>query len=634
MAAEVCNGGTGKPLPQDLAALSDMINAQFAIQKQDVMAMLATQSESIISAVSKELRSAGASLSLPPLAIAPIGAASGEAQSLLTGQMPVLPDDPAGLQSFSADGFASSCVSTKDLEVAECSQEVKARQVSQNSESHLQRSPTEGHEDRAEQTARLSMSIADISTLRTKTKVLNDDTSCRSRIEQCLRSSTGEYTIALLIVGNAMMFGIQADYVISHNPDDLPVYFKYIEWFFCFAFTFELSLRLFCYRLDFFSCKNLDVGWNFLDTFLVVFAYVEEILDSFVADAPNISSARLLRLLRLLRMIRVLRVLRFFKDMRIMVTGILGSLKPLVWALLLLGLIIYMFSIIVLQLIQEEIHNLNASDVPHFSSLLRLMFTLFACISGGVDWADVADSVQGINPILGPLFIVFIAFSVFCVLNIVTGVFVDQSTRMAKDDEENMLLEEIESRKKWMKDIEVLFRQADTDHSGTLEFDEFQKLLSDMRVETLLKNIGVDLSKMSLRNVWEMLDFDNSGSIEMDSFAVGLQNLHGDAKSIDVSRLRHEVMKTQKKLARIVQLQEVAQEVLVRTFQQVQSGGPMVDSNIADSMATPGKSTAQEPLQLPAPPATCNATLGTPASMREGIQGSYESRAISMRFPL
>jgi len=219
----------------------------------------------------------------------------------------------------------------------------------------------------------------------------------------------------------------------------------------------------------------------------VSFSYIEQVVNGSVKDVSsdgvsNVATARLMRLLRLLRIVRVLRVLRFFKDMRIMVMGILHCLKPLVWALLLLGLINYIFAIIMLHLVHEDIEQLQS--LPHYTSFVRLMFTFFMCISGGVNWVDVADPMQRLHPMCAPLFVLYIVFSVFCVLNIVTGVFVERSSRMAQEDEEQMLIEEIEGRKKWMKEIEVLFTKADSDGSGELSFEEFSGTLSDIGAET------------------------------------------------------------------------------------------------------------------------------------------------------
>jgi len=75
-----------------------------------------------------------------------------------------------------------------------------------------------------------------------------------------------------------------------------------------------------------------------------------------------------------------------------------------------------------------------------------------------------------------------------------------------------------------------------------------------VKVETALKNCGIDLSKMTLRNVWEILDFDNSGDIEIEEFTLGLQQLHGDAKSIDIARLNHAVHKLHLKISEVARV--------------------------------------------------------------------------------
>lgn len=117
-----------------------------------------------------------------------------------------------------------------------------------------------------------------------------------------------------------------------------------------------------------------------------------------------------------------------------------------------------------------------------------------------------------------------------------------------------MLLEEIESRRKWINDVEAVFQQADEDDSGTIDYDEFLKVHEDIRLQTALKCMGVDLSKMKPSKVWEMLDFEQKGEIDVDAFASALQHFHGDAKSIDVARLMHELRCARKELKGLPQI--------------------------------------------------------------------------------
>ncbi|CAJ1427901.1 unnamed protein product, partial [Effrenium voratum] len=157
--------------------------------------------------------------------------------------------------------------------------------------------------------------------------------------------SVMEALAAVLILTNAVLFGIQADHAVK-NPGSEPTFFATANFVFTVLFTLELSVRVFREGKFLFSCYNPDIKWNIMDAILVAFGLFEEILTrSFsVTSAPNMSSARILRLLRLVRVARVLRVLRFFSDLRVMILGVLSSLKALMWALILLFFIIYIAS--------------------------------------------------------------------------------------------------------------------------------------------------------------------------------------------------------------------------------------------------------------------------------------------------
>jgi hypothetical protein len=367
----------------------------------------------------------------------------------------------------------------------------------------------------------------------------------RERLQLFLNRPTVEYSIATLIIANALTFGVQADYTFQHPHEGPPQSAQYLEWCFTVAFTVELCLRLAAYGWSFFSFSNADIAWNVLDLFLVLFAYVEQLLDSVLSSgAPNLSSARLVRLFRLLRIIRVLKVLRFFRAMRVMVMGILSSLKPLLRALLLLALIIYVFAIVIVQVLEEDLDQLKNNSGPRghfFTSFPRLMHSLFMCISGGVSWVEVSDPIAQVNAAFAPFFAMYVSFCVFCVLNIVTGVFVEQSTRMSKEDDENMVLDEIEGRRRWIKDIQGVFRKVDTDMSGTVNFSEFEEAHGDLAFQASMKHLGIDVAKVEPSKVWALLDIDDEGTIDIDTFAAGLQHMHGEAKSIHIARLMHEM---------------------------------------------------------------------------------------------
>lgn len=48
---------------------------------------------------------------------------------------------------------------------------------------------------------------------------------------------------------------------------------------------------------------------------------------------------------------------------------------------------------------------------------------------------------------------------------------------------------------------------------------------------------------MTTQQLWTLIDYDNSGMIDINEFADALMKLHGAAGAIDIARLRHETSK-------------------------------------------------------------------------------------------
>ena len=90
---------------------------------------------------------------------------------------------------------------------------------------------------------------------------------------------------------------------------------------------------------------------------------------------------KILRMVRLARILRIVKVVRFFSELRVMVNGVIGSAKSLIWALLLLILVNFLFGVLVMQLSVEYLENVGsrAEVLDYFGSLDRTMLTLPLC---------------------------------------------------------------------------------------------------------------------------------------------------------------------------------------------------------------------------------------------------------------
>eukprot|EP00933_Yihiella_yeosuensis_P050321 TRINITY_DN48102_c0_g1_i1.p1 TRINITY_DN48102_c0_g1~~TRINITY_DN48102_c0_g1_i1.p1 ORF type:complete len:332 (+),score=47.60 TRINITY_DN48102_c0_g1_i1:110-997(+) len=270
----------------------------------------------------------------------------------------------------------------------------------------------------------------------------------------------------------------------------------------------------------------------------------------------NVESLRLLRILRLARVARIIRVIRFFSELRVMVQGILGSARSLLWALVLLLLIIYLYAVTLLQLLSStaDANEAQTETKTHYGyrSLYATMVTLFMAISGGVDWQNCVQPLDDVHWLLGLSFMAYVFFTMFCCLNIITGIFVENASELRRLDEAEVLQAAKSERKRWVSEVVGLFGAfCSDDGSGEMTFDKFEQAFNnDMRTRTLLEKLGIHVDCTSAEELWELFDMDSSGQVDEEEFARGIKQFHGFARSIDLHRLHKEAKSLKKQLVK------------------------------------------------------------------------------------
>ena len=144
----------------------------------------------------------------------------------------------------------------------------------------------------------------------------------------------------------------------------------------------------------------------------------------------TLKAMRIVRLTRVLKTVQFVRLFRFVMALRTLVQSILHTMKALFWALLLLGLIIYVFAILFSQAVFDYKSDPANPELPadvldaatrYFGTLLTSMIALFMSITGGVSWEEVLKPLGYVSDFWKACFIWFIAFSYLAVLNVVTA---------------------------------------------------------------------------------------------------------------------------------------------------------------------------------------------------------------------
>jgi Ca2+-binding EF-hand superfamily protein len=346
--------------------------------------------------------------------------------------------------------------------------------------------------------------------------------------------------------------------------------FRVTNLFFIVVFVSELALRWVAEGCFFLSPKNLDFTWNAFDVLLVALSIFEEFLWAFSIKFMTFLFLRLARLLRLMRMLRAFKFIRELKELRIMVGGLMNCVKPLFWASVLIVSLTYMSAILICQILQEHSEdieesgqkqagpgtvNLQAFVEDNFPNLPWAMYTILEALLGGKDWGDIAHPFMEINYVLLFVLVGYILVGVFCLLNLVTAVFLEAATRI--DD----VRELVYAKKDWMATVHEFFtRSIDEleekedgldEQRGRLTKDKFSYLMAQKETVKFLEENGVDLCfehNSRYEELFDLMDEDVSGAIDVHEFIASLYHLKGAARALDV-QLEHQ--RTVKMLAEL-----------------------------------------------------------------------------------
>lgn len=372
-----------------------------------------------------------------------------------------------------------------------------------------------------------------------------------SSIHRFTTSRRFETFSTCVIVLNALFVGLQIQ-VASAEGEDFNQYgvgWVVAEVVFLTLFSIELVLRAIAQGTDFIF--GLEWGWNVFDSCVVLMSAVQLLLDA-QESAPegmeNVSFMRLIRLVRIARVLRVIKVIRFFRELRMMIASIVSSIQSLVWSMCVLLICFYMFgaclTIGALDYVRKyDLWHSTREDVHvllwRFGSLDRSILSLFKAMCGGVDWGDLLDDISMLPWVYGFLFLVYISFATFAVVNIVTGVFVENAMSASMGDKEAIIQNQEIEREAFLVQMHELFAEVDSDRSGFITEKEFLQYLNNDRAMAYFHALKLEVDEVRL--LFRLLDCDGSGSVEIDEFLMGCRKLSGESRAIDLHILQLEV---------------------------------------------------------------------------------------------
>lgn len=290
------------------------------------------------------------------------------------------------------------------------------------------------------------------------------------------------------------------------------------------------------------------------DASLVAIAIFEPIF----GNSANIKASRKFPALRIFRALRVLRIVRQLSTLRLMFAMMTHAFVNVMWAFVFIMLFTFMLAVTFMQVTANKIDEFR-EDHPSawmqhvnekmpdewvkkisvsYGNIVSSCVTLVASISGGLDWVEASWPLLQIDPTYLLLYMAFVMFCVFGLMNILTGLFVANAKEVSQVDRDLVIRAQLKDRKSFANQLKECLRSIDTDDNGTISKDELIEHMSSADLYAYLKTLDVTVS--DAQGVFKLLDVNGTGEVNIDEFVLSLMRFQGSARAVDVATLLYE----------------------------------------------------------------------------------------------
>eukprot|EP00928_Gymnodinium_smaydae_P006070 TRINITY_DN12113_c0_g1_i1.p1 TRINITY_DN12113_c0_g1~~TRINITY_DN12113_c0_g1_i1.p1 ORF type:complete len:570 (-),score=74.29 TRINITY_DN12113_c0_g1_i1:555-2264(-) len=379
--------------------------------------------------------------------------------------------------------------------------------------------------------------------------------------------------IGFVIVLNTVLIGVSSDV----SPE-------WIGWLVVDAIFAAIFLFETIGKIHMIGMRNFLMGpdrvMNLFEAGLVLMAIFETAIaciQTFVGgDDESTQLMSLFRVLRLCRVIRVLRVMRLeiFSEVKAMIRGTLGGMRTLLWSTVLIVLPVYGVSLV----LRESIGTLDETGfgAEYFESVPRAFFSVFRCIVIG-ECADtggrplfvvVAESYGWEYGFLYSFIAVFMSFGLF---NVIVAMFVENVVEASKQRDRIARKERLRDKTFFgqkMAELLVIVEQfvnpRPSQNGATCEEDETDdniftravdieltpELFNSLRLLPGVQEIldALDVADDDQHNLFETLDADGGGTIDMEELCNGISKLRGDPCRSDIISINFKLQNVQEEL--------------------------------------------------------------------------------------
>lgn len=227
-----------------------------------------------------------------------------------------------------------------------------------------------------------------------------------------------------------------------------------------------------------------------------------------------------------------------FTELRILVQTFISSMRALAWSMLFLfvsmviGALFLSFILHDFIMLESHDHKTRVWVYNHYGNAMLAVYTLFEVTLAGCWPTYFRPLVQKVSGWYVLFVVAYVCFVVFALTRIITALLLRQTLESASSDTDMQIMLHRRERDRGLKKLKNLFQSLDSTGEGFVTQEHVNVLVTSAEGKTVLKML--ELEVIDAESLFNLLDTDQSGSIEWAEFLTGVTRLRGQARSIDV----------------------------------------------------------------------------------------------------
>jgi hypothetical protein len=269
--------------------------------------------------------------------------------------------------------------------------------------------------------------------------------------------------------------------------------------------------------------------------------------DGTESGGAAVGAIRVMKVVRLTRLLRTVRLVAQFRKLWLLIRGLVSTLHVMGNALLLLGLILYVYACLGVELIASDETVPAEIAEEFFGSVPTAMLTMFQLV--------VLDNTMRVCKYLSLtrwyMVLYFLSFIMLCsiaLMNLLTAIVVEGSLDQARNDREIADQSKKLLKQRVLPQLYQIFLLLDEDGSGQFTMDELQKAPADVQRELQLL-----VNTEHLEELFDVCDIDDSGSVSVEEFFDGICKIisSGSDQPLEMMRAMKYILATNAETASV-----------------------------------------------------------------------------------